>query len=334
VPEIDGCIDGQIPAGKPSEIMVTSFSDADVYGTHGYFAVAAVQRHGFEYPQFDFAGGLGQDIELKPIPRPQLYLVTRTSPGAYAVQLRPPLSVNVAEGFFSDGSTTLGDVVVGYKIYKRDQLDRRPPTDRHRNAWTPVTDIVPLGQIATFTYTCLGQLTTYLATSIVYENGFETSYVSANSLPLRMCLDCVDDLDGDGWSNGDICGHEDCNDDDTSTYPTAAEANDGKDNQCPGDRGYGLVDDVAENAGFFHPGDTTRFTWLVQDGASQYEVGRSAVRDFSTGCRGFATQRPSFRDAETPQPGGVFYYLVRPSIPHTGSWGRSSTGVERVPVCS
>ncbi|UCD85310.1 MAG: PD40 domain-containing protein [Deltaproteobacteria bacterium] len=46
------------------------------------------------------------------------------------------------------------------------------------------------------------------------------------------------DNDGDGFTN-----LEDCNDGDASIYPGAPELCDSVDNQCPGDDGYGLVDE-------------------------------------------------------------------------------------------
>ena len=331
-PGIDGCIASQIPPGKSSEVMVASFSDADLFGTHGYFAAAAVSRHLPSTPQFDFAGGIGTDIELKPIPRPNIFRVD-TGPAGWRFNISSPLPSDLAAGFYSDGSASAVETITGYRIYRKVANDGRPPTDRRRSSWTPVTPVVPLGQPAAFNYACSDGLITYYALTLVFDGGFETSYVSANSLPNEICLDCVDDLDGDGWSYGEICGFDDCNDDDPTTHPGAAEVNDGRDNGCPGDPGFGLVDEIADTAGFYHPGDTTRFTWLVQDGAAGYEVARSTVRDFSTSCLMLPSERPTLRDPVAPPPGGVFYYLVRSSLPHVGSWGRSTSGVERAIDC-
>lgn len=332
--EIDGCINGQIPPGKPAEIMVASFSDADVFGAHAYFAVAAVARHPSHTPQFDFAGGVGSDIRLKPIPRTHIQLFSPISPGAWRAFVNSPSPAEVAGGVYSDGSTALNEAVVGYRVYKRQPSDGRPPTDRRRSTWTPVTGVVPSGQTATFDVTCAGPSTTYYANSLVFDSGFETGYVSANGPPVKLCLNCGDDLDADGWSYGEICGYDDCNDDDPSTYPGAPEVNDGEDNQCPDSPGYGAIDEISGQAGFYHPDDTTKLTWLEQDGASQYEVARSGVRDFSADCLSFSAPRPTFRDMDIPSAGGVFYYLIRATAPHAGSWGESSAELERAVVCA
>jgi hypothetical protein len=38
-------------------------------------------------------------------------------------------------------------------------------------------------------------------------------------------------------------------------------------------------------------------------------------------------------DAEAPDSGGAFYYLVRALQPNAGSWGRRSSGAERNGAC-
>ena len=58
---------------------------------------------------------------------------------------------------------------------------------------------------------------------------------------------CCTDSDGDGFSvayAGSSCGTEDCNDDEFNVHPGAVEICDSLDNQCPGDSGYGLTDEV------------------------------------------------------------------------------------------
>jgi sulfatase modifying factor 1 len=76
-------------------------------------------------------------------------------------------------------------------------------------------------------------------------------------------LTCPTDTDGDGYGDpGDLsCTHPepDCNDANRYVYPNALEfCNDGIDNQCPGDVGYGNIDENCEAqipGGCFNMGD-------------------------------------------------------------------------------
>jgi hypothetical protein len=138
----------------------------------------------------------------------------------------------------------------------------------------------------------------------------------------------VDD-DGDGYSECD----GDCNDQDWATYPDAPERNDGQDNQCPGDTGYGLIDEISGLAGFFNPGDTTEYSWPAQPGATLYGAARSGVSDFSHDCTTITTDVPLIIDPAVPPSGSVFFYLVRSLLPFAGSWGMDSAGSERDFVC-
>jgi len=55
---------------------------------------------------------------------------------------------------------------------------------------------------------------------------------------------CVD-ADGDGFYTKPRCGTAvDCDDSDSTIYPGAPEICDRKDNQCPGDNGYGQIDEI------------------------------------------------------------------------------------------
>ncbi len=74
------------------------------------------------------------------------------------------------------------------------------------------------------------------------------------------CVDIAnaDQLNSDTDDYGDVC---DCDDSNRYVYPTAFEfCNDGIDNQCPGDAGYGNVDEACEAqipAGCFDMGDSS-----------------------------------------------------------------------------
>jgi hypothetical protein len=137
-----------------------------------------------------------------------------------------------------------------------------------------------------------------------------------------------EDFDGDGA--GDPC---DCSPSDPTTYPGAPETNDGQDNQCFGDPGFGLVDEVSGLMGFYNPADNTELSWRTQAGATHYQVIRADTQDFSSGCTLFPqTPHAFFVDTETPLEGG-FYFLVRATLPNLGSWGADASGVERVLLC-
>jgi N-acetylneuraminic acid mutarotase len=130
-----------------------------------------------------------------------------------------------------------------------------------------------------------------------------------------------------------ILGGRDCDDADATTYPDAPEINDGDDNQCPGDLGFGVADETSGNSGFHNPADPSEYSWTPQAGANRYEVLRSDVPDFSAGCVETKTSQSSWVDASTPSRGNSFFYLNRPFKPKTGSWGQDSAGAERLNVC-
>jgi len=136
------------------------------------------------------------------------------------------------------------------------------------------------------------------------------------------------DSDGDGF--GTLC---DCRDNFDTIFPGAPEVNDGLDNQCPGDAGFLLIDEIDGVTGFFDPQSKTEVSWTGQPGATQYEVARSATHDFSTGCVRVLRSGTAWSDNEEPPPGRSFFYLVRATAPNVGSWGADSTGAERTGVC-
>jgi len=124
----------------------------------------------------------------------------------------------------------------------------------------------------------------------------------------------------------------DCDDSNSDVYPGAAEVNDGRDNQCPGESGYGLVDEIAGVCGFHNPGDRNEFSWTAQTGATSYEVARSADPQFLSACTTVTTSETYWIDTEPMTAGACHYYLVRALAPYAGSWGENSD-MERTNVC-
>lgn len=147
-----------------------------------------------------------------------------------------------------------------------------------------------------------------------------------------------DDLLGCANADGacyhdEACGGRDCDDSDASVYPEAEETNDGADNQCPGDHGFGVVDEASGLCGF-RDDDVFRFSWPEQVGATSYEVARSSAGDFCADCvLWLPTSLPYIDDVETPAGDGVFYYLVRPLAPLAGRRGQRSDHTERSFTC-
>ncbi len=136
---------------------------------------------------------------------------------------------------------------------------------------------------------------------------------------------------GDADPAGTAC---DCDDTDPATYPGAEEVNDGVDNQCPGDPGYGVADETSSQSGFYNPNDKNEYSWPAQSGATRYQVARGNTSDYSVGCTMFGPFIQTFLvDAEPVALGEIRYYMNRSFHPNLGSWGQHSAGVERTVPC-
>ena len=162
-------------------------------------------------------------------------------------------------------------------------------------------------------------------------------------LPLDFFASAIHDLafyssgpcsdgDGDGAPAGAGCAAgtvQDCDDADGDVYPGAPEINDGKDNQCPGDIGAGVIDEVS---GPMTVSATGEICWPAQGGAAEYEVVRSTTPDFSTDCTRVPTATTCWTDG-TPPAGQTWHYLIRALAPFPGSLGVDSAGAERTVSC-
>ncbi len=161
-------------------------------------------------------------------------------------------------------------------------------------------------------------------------NGVEGWYVDN----VRVCIECVGematDADGDGFRRCDA----DCDDADATVYSGAPEINDGQDNQCILNPGFGLSDEIEGVLGFFNPLDLTEISWPGQPGATSYDLAWSETAAFAPSCVTFMTAAPVYRDPAVPPVGAAYHYLVRASAPNAGSWGRDSAGTERAPACA
>ncbi|HET6373599.1 MAG TPA: M64 family metallopeptidase, partial [Candidatus Polarisedimenticolia bacterium] len=154
----------------------------------------------------------------------------------------------------------------------------------------------------------------------------------------EICDGIDNDCDGStGEADADLDGVRgcagDCDDTVAATHPGAVEVNDGRDNQCPGEAGYGLVDEIAPDSGFPDATDPSHFCWTAQPAATGYLITRSTVKDFSTACASSSTSLTCWNDVATPPVGQAFNYLVRATTPNLGSWGANSSGVARPVSC-
>ncbi len=89
------------------------------------------------------------------------------------------------------------------------------------------------------------------------------------SHPQWPALTGTNEADDDGDSFTECAG--DCDDQTQATHPGAPEINDGQDNQCPGDQGFGSVDEVTDLY-FPDASNTATICWLAQPGASTYRL--------------------------------------------------------------
>jgi hypothetical protein len=231
------------------------------------------------------------------------------------------------EVFWLSNDDTANDLTAHFEIYGL--LDGVSYAVAIRNLSTSQSDaLYPVADAdGTVAFSC--DVGAYETIRVVLSTDWDGDQVADY---LDNCPDTwnADQTDSDEDGFGDEC---DCAPTWPRTYPGAPEVNDGVDNQCPGDHGHGVVDEISGISGFRNPGDRNEFSWSAQAGASDYEVARSSLPDLSDDCTTIARTETYWSDSEDPGQGICFHYLVRPLAPHPGSWGHDSSGVERTNVC-
>jgi hypothetical protein len=179
------------------------------------------------------------------------------------------------------------------------------------------------------------------------------------------------DADGDGYGSPGNCscsngGALDCNDNNPHVYPGAPDICDGIDNQCPGDPGYGQVDEgppacddgnactrndtcgggVCSGTPINAPPDTQNvavaadkatYSWSAATDATQYDVVRGSTGALPVGVN-LADEAcfdnlagTALVDPELPAPGAGFWYLSRgENACGIGTFGNQSDGSPRI----
>lgn len=146
-----------------------------------------------------------------------------------------------------------------------------------------------------------------------------------------LVASAVSEIDYCGCADNDadsVDSCADCDDADPTIYPGAPEINDGQDNNCPGDAGFGQADEVG-----MITVDASEVCWTDQPGTTSYELVSSDDPQFLGGCTFYMVGVTCFTDPVPIAPNEERYYLVRSLMPFAGSWGVDSMGIERQVSC-
>jgi len=290
-------VDGSLPDHEDLTIEDSSLADAGGWGIAGFepMVLENVRIEGNVLDGIDH-GGIG--------------LTGAASPPSHDVRVRG----NVVRDF---GRAPAGPVARGISIsgpvQALDVRDNVVEDVGDQAEYGIVHGVWPVG--SDLSYLCRNEFLGTLETEEYY-------YVSSAV--------AVWQADPDLDTHVDAC---DCDDADANTHPDAHEINEAKDNQCPGNLGHGVVDEISGVSGFLDPSERNEFSWIAQPGAIRYEVLRSRAPDLSAPCAGWLTTGTEVTDPGTPVPEGAYYYLVRAQAPNVGSWGRASAGAERRDLC-
>lgn len=94
-----------------------------------------------------------------------------------------------------------------------------------------------------------------------------------------------------------------------------------------------LSAEVEFDLGFRDPLNKTELSWMARPGATNYQLLRSTLLDFSMDCATFEMRDLHQEDATEPMSGNGLYYLVRALTPVPGSWGLDSDDSLRAVAC-
>ncbi|HKQ62706.1 MAG TPA: hypothetical protein VJS92_15555 [Candidatus Polarisedimenticolaceae bacterium] len=167
---VDSC-----PSGAPDQTcMVAILQDSDATG-RSFFTVLVDQ--GDANGNFLFDNGAG---DLAALPKP--HIVGSSRAGTTTTVNIGPTAADVTPGVVGSCASAL-PVVTGYRVYANIVPAGAPaPVNRNRAAgWLPVSPVTATNSPTSATLNCATPSEAYLATSLIFDSGFELQYVGANS---------------------------------------------------------------------------------------------------------------------------------------------------------
>lgn len=171
---VDGCPDSVAPPGSPG--LCTAIQLSDQLDGVGYFALLSAASNAAGEYDYEQAGNA--DITLAEIQRPVIVGMTGP-PTNPTVTVAPPV---IDSGLYLDPSCD--DPLAAYRLYSIEvPAGAAPPVDRRIEAgWVDRTGDVALGEAVEVTFSCSSDVTSYLATRLIFDSGFATDVLSRNSL--------------------------------------------------------------------------------------------------------------------------------------------------------
>ena len=192
---VDGC--AVLPPVPQPAKMVVAFSDATP--SIGYFNVSCAMWD--ELWSFNFDDSLDGDpphgdITLAPIPR---IVELRCSRSAETVNYT--LNHRALVGGIQPGNCGSAiPLVTGYRVYWRAvPRGSAPPMGRDRDLWNLLSGPVPLGTNAEGTLPSMPNDDLYLAATLVFDSGFETTHVSESAFTSQCSTILADPPSNNIW---------------------------------------------------------------------------------------------------------------------------------------
>ncbi len=187
---VDNCImNNTTPSPKRTVVLL-----ADATAREGVFAALCSEADlggNFDYYHLGTA-------TMAPIPAPAVTRTSVLSGNSIEVELSSPPLQEVAAGLYLDSSCPSNAVVTGYKtFFVTLPIGDPPPSSRSpTSGWTLTGEPTSLGASTVFTAMCGVDCALYVATSLVFDGGFESAYLSKNVCVTGVDANSNDIIDG------------------------------------------------------------------------------------------------------------------------------------------